>query len=193
MKKGWILAALLAVLVLLASCGAEEGYDPELMITRAPVTETVAQPGEIEVAVPETQAVEAPAVREEFFFLAGDVELVPGAVFDADLLPEVTSIYQVPSCAIVGTDNVYNYETFELTAFDDGEKEVIYSILLLDPNITTQEGLALGDDAAKVTALYGSDYVQEGTAWIYPAEKSMLCVIVQADHVVSIEYRMETE
>ena len=120
-------------------------------------------------------------------------ELVPGAVFDPSVLPEPASIYQVPSCAIVGTDNVYNYETFELTAFDDGEKEVIYSILLLDPNITTQEGLALGDDAAKVTQLYGSDYVQEGTAWIYPAETSMLGLIIQADHVVSIEYRMETE
>ena len=190
MKKGWLIAAVLTALVMLASCGVEEGYDEELMITRAPVSETAAE--EIEVAVPETQVVEA-VVREDFSFLAEGVELVPGAVFDPSVLPEPSSIYQVPSCAIVGTDNVYNYETFELTAFDDGEKEVIYSILLLDPNITTQEGLALGDDAAKVTQLYGSDYVQEGTAWIYPAETSMLDLIIQADHVVSIEYRMETE
>ena len=190
MKKGWILLTVLLAL-LLCACGVEEGYDPELMITRAPQSETQAQ--ELEIAVVETQDKQEVVLREAFSFQANGAELIPGAVFDASVLPEVSSIYQVPSCAIVGTDNVYNYETFELTAFDDGEKEVIYSILLLDPNITTDEGLALGDPAEKVLQLYGSDYVQEGTAWIYPAEKTMLCVIVQADHVVSIEYRMETE
>jgi hypothetical protein len=190
MKKGWILLTVLLAL-LLCACGVEEGYDPELMITRAPQSETQAQ--EMEIAVVETQDKQEVVLREAFSFQANGAELIPGVVFDASVLPEVSSIYQVPSCAIVGTDNVYNYETFELTAFDDGEKEVIYSILLLDPNITTDEGLALGDPAEKVLQLYGSDYVQEGTAWIYPAEKTMLCVIVQADHVVSIEYRMETE
>ena len=192
MKKGWMIIAMLMALLMLTACGVEEGYDPELMITRAPQSETQTVQ-EIEVVVPETQAVQEAVQREEFSFRVNGAELLPGAVFDASVLPEVSSIYQVPSCAIVGTDNVYNYETFELTAFDDGEKEVIYSILLLDPNIATEEGLALGDTADKVLQLYGSDYVQEGTAWIYPAEKSMLCVVVQADHVVSIEYRMETE
>ena len=192
MKKGWMIIAMLMALLMLTACGAEEGYDPELMITRGPESETQAQ--EIEMQVPETQAQqEVPVLREAFSFRVNGVELVPGAVFDGSVLPTVSSIYQVPSCAIVGTDNVYNYESFELTAFDDGEKEVIYSILLLDPNIATDEGLALGDTADKVLQLYGSDYVQEGTAWIYPAETSMLCIIVQADHVVSIEYRMETE
>ena len=118
MKKGWILLTVLLALPLCA-CGVEEGYDPELMITRAPQSETQAQ--EMEIAVVETQAKQEVVLREAFSFQANGVELLPGAVFDASVLPEVSSIYQVPSCAIVGTDNVYNYETFELTAFEIAE------------------------------------------------------------------------
>lgn len=180
----------LVTIALLSACGAEEESNADLMITRAPEAQTLAQ--EPEAVVPETEG-SAAAVREEFTFFAEGTELIPGTQFDPGMLPEADSIYQVPSCAIVGTDNVYNYGTFELTAFDDGESEVIYSILLLDPNITTSEGLALGDSVSRASELYGEDYTQEGTARIYAAENTLLCVIVQADCVVSIEYRMITE
>ena len=51
MKKGWILLTVLLAL-LLCACGVEEGYDPELMITRAPQSETQAQEMEIAVVEP---------------------------------------------------------------------------------------------------------------------------------------------
>lgn len=185
MKK--LIAMLLAAMLLLclAACGAEETGDMEMMITRSVEEETAA----VEEAVGET--VENTAKSGPYVFVTEGVELVPGMEFDAAALPAAASVYQVPSCAIEGTDNVYNYNTFEVTAYDDGNGEVIYSIYFVDPNLTTPEGLALGDDMAKVVELYGDGYAQDGTACVYSGGETMLIIIVENDVVKSIEYRME--
>ena len=183
MKK---LTAILLALVLvlsLAACGAEENPNEDLVITRAPEAEATAAPAE--------GGEEAPAADDGLYTLTVDgVELVPGAAFDPSVLGEAASVYEVPSCAIEGTDNVYNYETFEITAYDDGTGEVIYSIYFLDPSLTTTEGLALGDDEAKVAELYGDNYEEDGTAYVYTKTDSQLFIIVENGSVVSIEYRM---
>ena len=98
-------------------------------------------------------------------------------------------MYQVPSCAVEGTDNVYNFGGFEITAFAENGSERIYSVYFIDPNLTTPEGLALGDGVQKVTELYGEDYAQDGAALVYTAGDTQLIVIVENDVVVSIEYR----
>jgi hypothetical protein len=67
---------------------------------------------------------------------------------------------------------------------------VIYSILLTDPNITTTEGLALGDSVETLTQIYGSNYTQQGSSRIYSGDAEQLILILQNDTVSSIEYRM---
>lgn len=170
---------LTAVLILsLTACGGEA--NPEQVITRAatePVTET---------AAPETEAAEAP-----FGFEAEGVLLVPGEAFDAGLLPEAESIYEVPSCAFEGNDKVYSYGTFEVTTGVDGTGECIRSIYLLDPNLTTPEGLALGDDVQTVREKLGSDCEEDGTALIYHRGSTDLYLILQGDTVAGIEYRVK--
>lgn len=195
MKKGIGMLLCLALLLGLTACGGGDASE-EPVITRpkdaeAGILEETKAPAPTEAASGETPVVSAAA--ESYTFSADGVELVPGAVFDPAVLPEPDSVSQVPSCAIEGTDNVYNYGSFELTAFDDGTNEVIYSILLTDPNITTPEGLALGDSAEKVVALYGEGYTQQGTAYVYPAEAQSLYIILQGQSVVSIEFRMNTD
>ena len=191
MKK--LIAMLLAVMMVLsfAACGEEEAADADLVITRAP-EEKEETPATEAPAVEEPAETEAPAAVEEgnFIFTANGVDLIPGAAFDPSVLGDPASVYEVPSCAIEGTDNVYNYEAFEITAYDDGTGEVIYSIYFLDPNLTTNEGLALGDDAAKVIDLYGENYTEDGTAYVYSRTEGQLFVILQDGVVVSIEYRM---
>lgn len=189
MKK--LIAMLLAVMMVfsLAACGAEEEPNADLVITRAP---------EEQEQTPATQAPEAPAETEapaaveegNYIFTSNGVDLIPGADFDAAVLGAPASVYEVPSCAIEGTDNVYNYEAFEITAYDDGTGEVIYSIFFLDPNLTTNEGLALGDDVSKVVDLYGENYVEDGDSYVYTRTEGQLIVILQDGVVVSIEYRM---
>ncbi len=201
MKRIIVLFCCLMVLFCLTACGSDELSD-ERMITRpaeeAPEPVAVAAVAEEETApaaeTAETEAAQeaAPVAVGNYTFDASGVELIPGDPFDPGVLPKAESVYEVPSCAIEGTDNLYNYGTFELTAFDDGEKELIYSILLTDPNITTTEGLALGDDVQKMVDLYGEGYTQQGNAYVYTGDAELLYIIAQNDKVASIEYRMIT-
>ena len=199
MKRILVLSCCLMLLLCLTACGSDE-LSEERMITcpAEEATEPVAAMAVEETAaateVTETQAAqEAAAVAVgNYTFDANGVELIPGDPFDPGVLPEANSVYEVPSCAIEGTDNLYNYGTFELTAFDDGEKELIYSILLTDPNITTTEGLALGDDVQKMVSIYGEGYTQQGNAYVYTGDAELLYIIAQNDKVASIEYRMIT-
>ena len=200
MKRIIALSCCLMLLTCLTACGSDE-VSEDRMITRP--AEEAAEPvavaaveeaviAETETSVKEVTQQAAAVAVGNYTFDASGVELIPGDPFDPDVLPKAESVYEVPSCAIEGTDNLYNYGTFELTAFDDGEKELIYSILLTDPNITTTEGLALGDDVQKMVELYGEGYTQQGNAYVYTGDAELLYIIAQNDKVASIEYRMIT-
>ena len=130
---------------------------------------------------------------DPYGFTFSNVNLNPGDAFDAAKLPAATSTFQVPSCALEGTDNVYDYGAIEVTAFNDGKKEYIYSIYLKDPNTTTDEGLALGDTLDKAVSLYGNGYTQQDSACIYESAKTQLILILQGNSIVSIEYRLVTQ
>lgn len=185
-----LIALLLAAMTLLclAACNQEGSGDvPQ-------ITMGAQQPNTPDVKDDETQeATQAQEKGEAFAFTFNNVLLVPGAAFDASKLPEATSTYTVPSCALEGTDNVYNYEAFEVTAFDEGKGEFIYSIYLIDPNLTTPEGLALGDSLDKAVNLYGSAYTQEDSAYIYESAGTQLILILQDNSIISIEYRLVTQ
>lgn len=205
MRRIMALLCCLMLLMGLTACGSDE-ISEERMITRpreddaeSVIIEAVEVAEEVKVENAETGNTETAAAQAEapvslgnYTFAADGVELIPGDPFDPGILPEAVSVYEVPSCAIVGTDNLYNYGSFELTAFDDGTQELIYSILLTDPNITTAEGLALGDDLQKMTDLYGEGYTKQGNAYVYSGDAELLYIIVQNEKVASIEYRMIT-
>lgn len=127
-----------------------------------------------------------------FSFVYDNKELVPGAAFDVAALPQASFVYEVPSCAIEGTDKVYNYQTIEVTVFDDGTGPVIYSIFVVDANTSTPEGLYLGDDISRMTELYGKDYQVDGSQYTYTNEEVMLVILIKNDFVSSIEYKMVT-
>lgn len=188
MKK--IIALFMAALMLLcfAACAQEQPNDVPQITMGAQTNNNK----ETESKDP-VDTTGAAVTGEPYAFTFNNVKLIPGAAFDASKLPKATSTYQVPSCALEGTDNVYNYDAFELTAFNDGKGEFIYSIFFIDPNLTTPEGLALGDKLDQAIKLYGSDYVQEDTAYTFESAKTQLILILQDDSIVSIEYRMVTD
>lgn len=182
MKKFFAVVLALTLALSLCACGEKPQET-----TAAPETTPVE-------AVPETTAAPiqetgAPAVNDrEYTLTFNGVELIPGADYDASLLPEPGYTYEVPSCAFEGTDNVYSFDTVEITAFHDGNKEIIYAIAILDPNVCTDEGLYIGDDAARVIELYGEAYEENGTAMVYTGRNTMLTIIVQNGLVVDIEF-----
>lgn len=181
MKK--LIAFLLAMLLVasMAACDAE---------TTKPTEPTTTQPHQTEPSRSQQTEPSDPETEEVFSFTYEGVELIPGVAFDPAALPEADSVFEVPSCAIEGTDNVYSYPSFELTAYNDGTGEVIYSIYLVDANTSTKEGLYVGDDLARVTELYGTDYSQNDTELTFTKGGTTLNLIMDGETVISIEYRM---
>ena len=187
MKK--ILAMILALMMVLslAACGGEEESAGQQQVNLGEVTE--ATKGAEENADAAGEAVTTGTV---FVFTYEGANIIPAEPFDPSVLPAAASVYEVPSCALEGTDNLYNYESFEITAFNDGNGEVVYSIYFIDPNLTTTEGLALGDSLEKVVELYGDGYEDLNGELVYTCLNTQLRLIVEGDVVVSIEYRMVT-
>ncbi len=179
MKKLTSVLLAVALLLTLAACGGNE--TPEA--TNTPETTNNTEES--------TAPSESTGKLEEIYGITYEgVKLVPGAAFDAAALPEASSVMEVPSCAFEGTDKAYNYGTFELTAYNEGNGEIIYSIYLLDPNVATDEGLYLGDTLSRAQELYGEDYERKDTQITYTAGNTMLILILQGDSIASIEYRV---
>lgn len=188
MKKNILIMVVILALALTA-CGGNEGTDAQMEITRDP-KETTAQTEAAEVAT-EAAKVEETSFDGPFVFQNGGVKLLPGDPFDAAALPEAESVYEVPSCAIEGTDNVYNYGSYEVTAFESAAGEQIYSVYFLDATLSTKEGISLGDSLEKVIETYGEGYQVNNTEYFYTSEGTVLSFIVQNNVVMSIEYRMD--
>lgn len=195
MKKFIAMILALTMVLCLTACGGNEEAAGDQQITLgANVTEATkgAEATEPSVETP-TEGGEVVPAGGVFAFTYEGVEIIPGEAYDASALPEAASVYEVPSCALEGTDNVYNYETFEVTAYDEGNGEFVYSIYFIDPNLTTDEGLALGDDLAKAVELYGESYEEVDGEYVYTRTNTQLRLIVENEVVVSIEYRLVTE
>lgn len=126
-----------------------------------------------------------------FSFLYNGVTLIPGEIFDRSVLGKYKEVSEVPNCALGGSDKVYNYKMFELTAYIEEDVERIDSIYFIDSNLPTTEGLRLGDTVDDMKSLYGENYVAEETAYTYTRGETLLIIITKNDIVVSIEYRLD--
>ena len=175
---------LLLVALLLTACTAAPQGNPDLQITRG--TEPK---GNDEVT--NTTAETTQEDEQLFFFMAGDVTVIPGTPFDATKV-SYEDVYEVPSCAGEGTDKMYINSSYEITAFHDGKSEVTYCVTFVTPDAKTPEGLCLGDDMAKAATLYGQ-YMENGSAWIFTRGNTQLWVIGENDVITSIELRYITE
>lgn len=191
MKRVLAILLTIALLTVLVGCDKkEQPKDTQAQTTAAPAVETTNAPEEETTVVPEeTTAPERVVDEDVFSFTYQGVALVPGNAFDSAALPEAESVYQVPSCAIEGTDNVYSYGDIEVTAFNDGSGEVIYSVYIVDANTPTAEGLYIGDTLDQVIAVYGEDYTQENSQVTYQKGNTLLVIILDGDYVASIDFR----
>ena len=123
-------------------------------------------------------------------FVYEGVELIPGGSFDVTALPECEYTYTTPNCALDGMDTVYNYGDIEVAVYTENGSNIIQNVYIIDPNITTPEGLALGSDISEITKLYGSEYTANGNEWHFAKGNMILAILTQDEYVVSIEYRI---
>ena len=188
MKRIFALILALVLTVCITACGGGSS-NADMEITRyetddKPQVDTGSTGG----AQTDDQTAEDEGV---YSFTSNGIELIPGAAFDASKLPEAQSVFTVPSCALEGTDNVYSYGTFEVTAFSEGGGESIYSIYLFDPNVATNEGLAVGDSRDKAVEIYGDGYTDNNGEYTYKKGDTLLVIVFQNDMVLSIDFRLD--
>ena len=119
--------------------------------------------------------------------------MTPGEVFSRDIFGQEESYSEVPSCAGQGTDNVYNYGSYEITAYQDGDQEIIYSVYFIDDQITTTEGVKISDDSSVMLEKYGENYEQTGNQYTYTSGNVELSFIVENDFITSITYTLVIE
>lgn len=182
------------VMAVLTACGQEASSAGNLAQDIKIGTGSQESAGEGRGAEPASASANQDMLPKEegvFGFLYEGVTLIPGEVFDRSALEGYIEVSEVPSCAFDGNDNVYNYGVFELTTYVEEEGERVYSIYFMDSNLTTTEGLCLGDTVEDMKSLYGEDYAAEETAYTYTRGETLLTVIAKDDIVVSIEYRLD--
>lgn len=129
--------------------------------------------------------------ENEYVFVSGTTTIKMNVAAESIIssLGEANSTYKAPSCAFQGDDYYYDYGSFELSAYDNGDGvQMVYSVYLKDDLVETPEGIMIGSDEADVVDAYGADGKQENGSYLYSDGNATLSVIIKDGKVSAIEY-----
>lgn len=107
------------------------------------------------------------------------------------ILGEEKDYFEAASCAFEGQlDKTYTYDHFEVKTYpnEDGSKDFVSYINLFDDTVATVEGLYIGDPAEKAVELYGEDYTESGTAYVYEKDGMKLQLLLEDGSIMGITY-----
>ena len=190
MKKIWALALAVLMLLTAAACGAEktdtgnDGSEPQKEETAAEQEKTDADPEKEE----KSESTEAEA---GFAITVNGVEVLmeakAGPILEA--LGEYESVFDMESCAGLGTMRYYTYPGFELGTYEmDDRGELIYSLMFTNDLMETAEGIMLGSTPEEAKAAYEGEYTEDGTALKIERGNCQLSIISDESAVTMIEY-----
>lgn len=103
-------------------------------------------------------------------------------------LGEAKSYFEAASCAFPGLEKTYTYPSFNLYTYEDGDKDRLASIVILDDSISTQEGIYLNASLDDVIKAYGEPSEKSLNLYTYEKASMKLSFIIEDDKVTSIEY-----
>lgn len=105
-----------------------------------------------------------------------------------DQLGEPDSYFEEPSCAGQGISKIYTYGGYTLYTYEDGDKDLIERIVLMDDTVATAEGVDLSMKKDDVIEAYGEDYSGTDNTIVYEKGGMKLNFVLKDDAVISIEY-----
>lgn len=126
--------------------------------------------------------------KVDYKFLYSGIDVTPGLDFDSSSINETASKSTITSCAFAGLDNVYTYNNVEITTNKNEDKEMIYSVYLLDDTLETPEGIKVTDEKNDMISAYGNDYTEDGGIYTYSSDEVKLNFTINNDVIVGIEY-----
>lgn len=92
------------------------------------------------------------------------------------------------SCAFTGLDKTYDYGSFYLQTYPEGDKDYVYSVWFADDGVSTQEGVYIGMSQADVEKAYGAEGFNGDNAYTMTKGICKLTVILTDGAVSSIQY-----
>ena len=104
-------------------------------------------------------------------------------------LPEASNVYESESCAFDAIEKTYTYENYEITTCVKENSEDILSIYLTSDQVSTEEGIKIGDSVDAMKQAYGEDFELTDFSYVYRKGDSTLTFITDNDVITSIEYR----
>jgi len=218
MKKT-LLAAMMASVLVLTACGAQQTAAPAESKTadtaaekedtaeeNAAAEDNTAEDTDKEENAEETasesknagEAASEDAAGSEadtYVFAYNGVEMSvnqeAAAVLDA--LGEPLSYFEAASCAFEGLDKMYTYSSFEVDTYPEGDTDYISCIYFLDDMVETPEGISLYMSKADMEEAYGTEYEEVSGAYVYSKGNGQLSFIIDNDEIVAIEYKTKVD
>ena len=136
-----------------------------------------------------TQESQTSENTEDVFTFEDNGKKIPlGADYDSLDLGEAKDYYEVQSCAFDGMDKIYTFDNYEVHTYPDAGTDKVLSIYFLNDQVSTTEGVKIGDSLDTMLEVYGSDYEQLDTQYTYTKGLTQLKFIVENDAISSIEY-----
>lgn len=92
------------------------------------------------------------------------------------------------SCAFEGLDKTYVYDSFSITTYPKDGKDYISGLWFTDGQVSTGEGIGIGDSQARVEEIYGRDARNGSNAYVLDSGDMKLTIILADGVVSSVQY-----
>ena len=85
-------------------------------------------------------------------------------------------------------DKIYTFDNYEIHTYPENSTDKVLSVYFLNDQVSTTEGVKIGDSMDKMVETYGDSYEQLETQYTYTKGLTQLKFIVENDVITSIEY-----
>ena len=121
---------------------------------------------------------------EEYKLTVNNIELKPQLFFNN--IRSTVGIYN--SYHYEDDIVVFEYDSFEIGTYFENNVEKIFFVRITNEDITTDEGIKIGDTKEKMIKVYGKEYTEELNKYIYKLNNTSLSFIIDNDIIIEIEY-----
>lgn len=130
--------------------------------------------------------------EQDFYLTYQGKNLYLDKVYNENDYGKAEDSFENESCAFGDRDVTYIYDEIEVETYGNNKGElIVYSIYFTGDNVKTNEGIGLYDTISDAIKVYGKDYVQDGTKYVYEHNNTSLIFITENDVIRKIEYRVK--
>ncbi|MGI6049950.1 MAG: hypothetical protein ACOYEI_03835 [Acetivibrionales bacterium] len=176
-----ILTIMMAIVLILASCGSNNGGESPT-------------PTEPQSTGNNTNSPVTTEEKSKYFFEHNGISIYMNDKAEPvlDALGEPMHYFESPSCAFQGIDRVYTYSGFELYTYTDGDDdtEYIFSVVFMNDGVETREGITLSNKLNDIISKYGNDYDQKNDKYTYTDANTTLAFVIKDEEVVDVSYNL---